>query len=359
MRSRKINESAMIDRFQVGSVLLAPLVVRDAQLDPPIRGDNGVDARLEAGISGQQETFCFVLESKSRSTPEMFRSAVAQVKSRTMADEWPMIQVPYLSPLQLDELEKAAVSGVDLCGNGVINIPGRLYIIRSGQPNQYPDSRPLSNPYRGRSAMVARMLLQRPQWRSLNELASAMEVAGETLSIAQVSKAVKALKEDLMVVKRDGAIELVDPLRLLDQLGKNWRKPQIKERLAFRILKGFDWVRSYNSERILRWSVTGESSVANYATFSQAGPLRLAVSSVALAKALLRGQAQEETIASLADIELLETDSPGIYFSSETDKDGIRWASRLQTWLELQNGDARQQDAARDLRTQILKEIPR
>jgi uncharacterized protein YfdQ (DUF2303 family) len=31
----------------------------------------------------------------------------------------------------------------------------------------------------------------------------------------------------------------------------------------------------------------------------------------------------------------------------------------LQTWLELQSGDARQQDAAKDLREQILKEARR
>jgi hypothetical protein len=58
-------------------------------------------------------------------------------------------------------------------------------------------------------------------------------------------------------------------------------------------------------------------------------------------------------------VELVETDEAGFFFGNETDGKGVRWASRLQTWLELQSGDARQQDAAKDLREQLLKEARR
>ncbi len=46
--------------------------------------------------------------------------------------------------------------------------------------------------------------------------------------------------------------------------------------------------------------------------------------------------------------------SEGFYFGNEIDGKGDRWASRLQAWLELQSGDARQQDVAKDIRSQIL-----
>ena len=62
-----------------------------------------------------------------------------------------------------------------------------------------------------------------------------------------------------------------------------------------------------------------------------------------------------ESIPSFADLELLETDEPGFFFETSTDENGVRWASRLQTWLELQAGDARQQAAARDMQRQILR----
>ncbi len=67
-----------------------------------------------------------------------------------------MILVPYLSEDRLQDLEAAQVSGIDLCGNGVVCIPDRLYIYRTGKKNLYPESRPVSNPFKGKSAMVAR-----------------------------------------------------------------------------------------------------------------------------------------------------------------------------------------------------------
>ena len=64
-----------------------------------------------------------------------------------------------------------------------------------------------------------------------------------------------------------------------------------------------------------------------------------------------------EPVPSFADIELMQTEDAGPFFDTEADENGVRWAGRLQAWLELQAGDARQQEAAKDLRTQILKEV--
>ena len=108
-----------------------------------------------------------------------------------------------------------------------------------------------------------------------------------------------------------------------------------------------------SSNSSLKWAVTGESSVTRHAVFSQGGPRRIAVSDLPLALTLPRGV--PEPVPNFADLELIETDEPGFYFANDIDERGVRWASRLQTWLELQSGDARQQDAAQDIRKQILK----
>jgi hypothetical protein len=236
----------------------------------------------------------------------------------------------------------------------VVLVPGRLCVVRSGAPNRYRESRPLNNPYRGRSAMVARMLLQRSQWESLSELAQAIQSAGVVLSLAQVSKAVQAMKEDLMVSKNAGVIAVNDRLRLLDKLGGGWRKPLVRARQALRLPDGMDWAGALSSNLSLNWAVAGESSVTRHAVFSQGGPRRIMVSSLSQALKLLGGT--PEPVPNFADVELVETEEAGFFFGNETDDKGIRWASRLQTWLELQSGDARQQDAAKDLREQILKE---
>ena len=105
--------------------------------------------------TGGTERIPFVVEAKSRPTPEAVQTAVAQARAAVRQNEWPMIQVPYLAPDRLNYLTKLGVSGVDLCGNGVVIIPERLCVVHSGQPNEYRDSRPLNNPYRGRSSLVS------------------------------------------------------------------------------------------------------------------------------------------------------------------------------------------------------------
>jgi hypothetical protein len=86
--------------------------------------------------------------------------------------------------------------------------------------------------------------------------------------------------------------------------------------------------------------------------FSQGGSRKIAVSSLPLAQTLLDGD--PESVPSFADVELIETEEAGFFFGNEIDAKGDRWASRLQVWLELQSGDARQQDVAKDIREQIV-----
>lgn len=349
----QITEEQMLSRLQVGEVGLEPLRVKSfTRLGG---ASNQADARVELALPDEREVFRFVVENKTRGTPQAIQLAVAQVKSSVGEGEWPMIQVPYLSEESIRQLETQGVSGVDLCGNGLVIVPGRIFVVRVGKPNQYPDSRPLNNPYRGRSAMVARMLLRRPRWQTLTELAGAISASGGELSLPQVSKAVQALKEDLIVSKKDGTLQLGDALRLLDRLGREWRGGLIKSRQFLRLPAGTGLPQALNSEATLRWAMTGETAVTRYTSFSQTGPRRIAVSHLSQAMKLLGGI--PEPVPSFADIELLETDEVGYFFDLETDDQGLRWAGRLQTWLELQAGDARQQEAARDLRDQILKEV--
>jgi hypothetical protein len=162
------------------------------------------------------------------------------------------------------------------------------------------------------------------------------------------------MTEDLITSKSAGVITLREPMRLLDNLGNEWRKPAIESKLGLRLPPGIDWGERLSSNSSLKWAVTGESSVARYGVLSQGGPRRIAVSDTLEAMILLGGK--PEPVTNFADVELLKTDEPGFFFGNEIDVRGIRWASKFQTWLELQAGDARQQETAKGLREQILKE---
>lgn len=350
---KKPRESEMVGRLQPGTVILPPLVIRQSEISSA--GGPGVaDAYLELGLPENAEAFRFVVESRSRSTPQDVQLALARARAMARQGEHAMVQVPFLSPERLAELEREQASGVDLCGNGVVIVPGRLWIIRSGHPNEYRDSRPLNNPYSGRSSLVGRALIQHPSWPTLTGLANWIREQGGELSLPQASKAIQAMEEDLIIIKLGGGLTMREPQRLLDKLGRGWKNPSFSSRQFLRLPHGRDSVGRLSSVRSLKWAITGETSASRYVTFSQGGPRRVAVSSSVQAIAAL--EAVPETVPSFADIELLETEEPGFYFMSVRDEKGLRWASRLQTWLELQAGDGRQREAARDIRAQILRE---
>lgn len=366
-KNKTITELEMLQRLREGDALLAPLRIREAKewmagmkrsSSQPV---SQPDAVVVAGLGGDEEAWTFALEAKSRSTPRFVSDAIWQVRGYVdrgiygMEQMHPMIYVPYLSPESLALLEKEQVSGIDLCGNGLIRIPGRLFILRTGQPNLYPDTRPVSNPYVGRSAMVARMLVSRLHFDSLNQLHEEIGKAGVDLSLSQVSKAVQTLKEQKQVtMSRAQGIRVEHPLELLEQLGREWRVPPIYHSKTL-VLPGevFEQLAKLNQAPDLKWSVARTSSLNRYTTFGQGGPLQVMVSDLSRAADLVQGQ--EEIVPSFADVQLLETDEPAYFFQNETDENGMRWASRLQTWIENRRGDARQQDAARDLKEQLLK----
>lgn len=361
MRIKKVDQETMLARFQAGELVLGQLVVREAELPQQFHGIYMPDARVVLSLRNDPQEFRFAVESKSRSTPETIRSAIQQVRLAAVGgDVLPLVQVPYLSPERLKELEAEQVSGVDLCGNGIIIVPNRLYVSRSGNPNAYPDSRPLSNPYRGKSALVARLLLKTPRWSSLSGLADSIAANGDLLSLSQVSKAIQALKDDLIVNKNGAVISLIDSMQLLDRLGREWRNATRQNWYPVRIPSDINWINALSAgqnlhSQKLHWAVTGESSVGRYTTFVQGGPTIVAVSNADKATKMLN--AKQETVPSFADLVFVETNAAGYYFDNEVDEDGTRWASRLQTWLELQSGDARQKEAAMDLRVQLLKAI--
>lgn len=342
-------------------------LIQTKELLPPLQRDSvltsgeelaGADLMLTTFLKGNHlEQFDFLVEVKASSTPQIVQNAIYQIKfihrKKNDPEMHPMIVVPYLSEERLKDLEEAQVSGIDLCGNGIVNIPGRLFIYRTGNKNQYPESRTLNNPFRGRSAMVARAVLSQTHFETMGELHAAIQVGGAELSFSQVSKAVSALERELIVSTTGRSIRLKDPLRLLDQLAAEWRSPRTQKRYL-RVSNPLAALSRLSSIDV-QWAVTGESSVTRYTTFGEGRPMRIAVSKLSKALEILEGI--PEVIPSFADIELIETSEAGYYFQNYREADGIHWASPLQTWIELDNGDGRQQEAAREIRDKIIREI--
>jgi hypothetical protein len=89
-------------------------------------------------------------------------------------------------------------------------------------------------------------------------------------------------------------------------------------------------------------------------SIAQGGPVEVAVSDLKHAESLL--SLIPESVPNFADVVLIEIRDDEYFFANERDEEGIRYASRIQTWLELNAGDARQRETAKDLYQAIIKE---
>ena len=345
-RSARALSDALRARLAAGTRLLGPLTItRSGNRDTRIFVTWGRDWKSS-----------FAVKFNALSTPRALRAGMDEARrAAAVTGGQPLVTTPYLSPRALNELEAAGVSGVDLCGNGLIIIPGKTYIRLSGKPNHYPQSQPLANPYSGRSAMVARMLFAQPVWPALDALRAAIQERGCPISLPQTSKAVRALVDDLVVTKSGRAIRQVSPLSILDRLGEAWRGvARPSKTIRWRLPEGQNALDALRRWPDPDWAITGASSAPRYAAMAQGGPRQVAVRD--LARAIARLDGTPETIAGFADFEFVETQQDGYYFMTEKDVDGVRWASKLQAWLEMSIGDARQRQVAQDIYPQIARE---
>ena len=80
----------------------------------------------------------------------------------------PLIIVPYMGTEQAKILQREGISWIDLCGNMMIKVDGKIYIERTGKKNQFPDTSPIKKIFEGTSSLVSRaLLLKKEPFRSL------------------------------------------------------------------------------------------------------------------------------------------------------------------------------------------------
>ena len=116
-------EREMINQLRSGKVSLPPLSLRFLEGDQKARGNLRFDALVEASWRGSIAKFA--VECKSLSTPKAFQDGLNLLKTSSLPKGYqPLLFLPFLSERQLQELEGEGISGIDLCGNGVVVVPG-------------------------------------------------------------------------------------------------------------------------------------------------------------------------------------------------------------------------------------------
>ncbi|RPI75633.1 MAG: hypothetical protein EHM42_15275 [Planctomycetaceae bacterium] len=359
---RKIpSESAVIDWVKSGEFQLPPLRFQITRQETVTGRNSRWDFEMRAQWGDQ--TARFTVEYKPSSTPRTLATAISLCRTRALPrDCYPLILAPYLRPEQLDELERLQISAVDLCGNGVVIIPNRLRVYRTGARNQFTTSVPIKNIYRGNTSLVARLFLTVPQYGSLREIQqeindrNVLATAGiaPPLSLGTVSKAVQQLEDDLILERSAGGFRLLQGDKLLDQLQQNDGPSRTTARVRLKVNCPFErlprWIAQQGGPEGSVWMATGLSSVARYATMQREEMLSLYTTNLAELQQRLDARQTDR----FANLELIETREPPLYFSA-VDDDGFRWAPAVQTYLELMRGDKRDRETAAQVRDAILK----
>ena len=348
-----------------GGITLPPLQITCIKLEPVLDGKRRLDALIEIQSGNQRTRFAVVI--KASSTPIALRTAVNEVKGAALpSGTLPMVILPYLSESQLQELERTGISGMDLCGNGVVIAPGGIFVFRTGQPNRYPRSTPIKNIYRKNSSMVPRVFLAQSQFKRVTEVLTAINprnVLGEALgrppmAMGTVSKAIKSMEEDLIISREQGPLKLIQPDKLLEKLLENYQliKPDdvIRRRVSATVAELPALLAGLSKEMNLPVVATGLASATQYAVM-QRGDV-LTVYCPRPEELLSRLSASESD--RFPNLEIIRSEDETDYFDSRLDaQTGFRWASPIQAYLEMMRGDKRDQETAAQIRTELIRQI--
>lgn len=364
-----VSEAEMRERFARGYEF-PPLAIRLTR-DTKQADDEGIDAFF--AVESNNQRYEFAAEFKSRNSPRIFEDALPRLeRAAKRLNLLPMFVAPFLQESQLNELQQRGISGIDLCGNGVVAVPGELLVYRTGYPNQFRDSAPTKYAYRGATSLAARAFLCRSNYQSLYDIDQEINARGGHVALSTISKALKRLESDLIVDRTEAGIRLRQSDKLLEQLGNSFTAPKVTKTMTLSLSKRFA-----DTQRILpkqlrsraiqglanlprpkladaRVALSGRSSVEAYAVMGRQDGLVLYTSSIDRLIDVW-GELVEPT-SRFVDFELQQTDDPTVYFDVRT-KENLPYASPIQVYLECLTGDKREQETAMQLKRLILSEL--
>ena len=352
----------MLEQLRRGKLSLPPLSFRLLEGQPQAGGNRRCDALV--AVSWRDRTARFALECKAASTPKAFQEALTLLKSASFPKGYrPMLMLPFLSDVRLKEMEKEGVSGIDLCGNGVIIAPGIFAVFRSGEKNCFSSSAPIKNIYRKNSSMVGRAFLVRPAYQTVQDIGAEVNRRNllvnrwgkQPISLPTVSKALKALEEDL-IVERKGTIRLLQPDKLLEKLRESYAPSKITERVRLKVPEENERMRALllkqSQELNMPLIAAGIASVGRYAVMQRGDVLSVYCPRLDVLLKRLSGSQSDR----FPNLELIETEDETVYFDARQEGN-FWWASPVQVYLELMAGDKRDRETAEQAKSFLLKHL--
>jgi hypothetical protein len=349
------SEAAILDRLRSGQVELPPFQIEVGEIE--VRTDNG---RINAIVLLRwgKRSYRFAAEFDRLWTPKALFQVAAQARRYARPPDLnPLVVVPYLPEPRLRELQEQGVSGIDLCGNGVVSIPEEVLVYRTGKPNRFRWEAEIKNVFRGTSSLVPRVFLVKGDYASVQDARREILERGGSLVLGTVSKVCKALESLLLIERRREkgstarALRLIQPDKLLDLLASNYIPPVTSGTLRGKMRLTPEELRDAFERAKAKVVQTGFGSVGSYAVMAKEPMQYFYTTDIVSTRAALR-DAFEPTDR-FANVIFTETKDETVYF----DRRPGTVASPVQTYLELVTGDKRSQETAEQVRRAILEPL--
>lgn len=259
----------------------------------------------------------------------------------------PTLCVPYLTKDIVERLKYYSISGIDLNGNYYLT-SSKFIAIRLDQKNLFREKRTIKDIYSRNSSLLSRLLLKEKKLQNnLNSISNQLKSLGRQLSLSTISKVLKILEEDLIILRNENEIRLIQPNILLDKLTEGYRKPEILSSTYLKLPENRLEAKKIldNAIGINNWILTGESSAEKY-TSTTPENIRRIYCSTSVVKSL-----ESYIDNKFYNYILFYTRDKYIFFDSQG-----YYSSRIQTFFELSMLDKREKEIAKDIKKDILHE---
>jgi hypothetical protein len=296
------------------------------------------DAMLRVGWGGRWVKL--FAEHKSNPSPLVIERALDKLAGELESAQQGVLLVNYLSEAAQRALFERQMSGMDLCGNYIIQTP-ELVALRLDRPNRFP-SRALQNIYGGQSSLVGRLaLVVKPLPTKLADWSDALEARGGQLAISTISKVLSGLRDDALLSADRSSPQLLRPSELLARLASAYQPPTSRVELKLKLpsdpLLRDALIQERLGEGVAMWS--GDTSASRY------GAGMPPTVSVAYTSSALQAHAWSDLLNErFYNCIIREVHDPTIFF----DRRGL-YASPVQSYLELASGDARARELAQSI----------
>ncbi len=353
----RLTEKEIIDRLWNSTSQYTPLAIEKLKEEPPMIREFRPDVIVEVSLSGKP-SFKALIEIVSVPSPKVIaqkcRQLLEYIGKLEKADLVPLIVAPYIGSRQADILAAEKVSWIDLCGNMLLDIPGKTYIERTGKPNKFPDSSPIKKIFQRTSSLVSRALLLQPEgFSSQYEIVDFINNRKANITISTVSRVLKSLEEELLVNKTKSLISVIDAEKLLDRLAEAYENSIRRSE-----------VRTYrfaadNFERV--WSHFFVGPKVEYTAYgfyaaklkglTTTDEIQIYVKDIEQAKKVFQLTSPD---AEFGNLILTETKDPGVWFNV-IQKEFMPVVDDIELYLEMITETPRGPKIAQLLKQRILK----